>query len=554
MELNKNSIISALEVVFETAKKSKLELAQFDKVRNEIDSINGYFQTQDIESILIAIIINLNNLDYCKVNKMATYVDLTNIKFLTFAHYLIDLHKRSILNSSDSFFQINDAYNFESNLLTFISKNEPIPDTIIKDKKKDFSFHEFLADVDELSDKKDRGILNESHFEHDLIDLLIKYKGIKLIDYIRENVHGVVNYFLFFDTILDAISSCSNDFVTNLQSTVDDCTYRRRETFNYIQSFIEGKTLLNKLDLIEKDKNSFSNRHYVRLTQKSVKMLEEWEGIKLDFKEAKNTKLQYPESIKKVKLLYNEDELFSISKIDKVLTNTSLQKIQTNLANKNLPIGITSLLHGDPGTGKTATVYELARKHKRAVYKVDISESKSMWFGESEKLIKKIFSDYKTMIEQEKRCPILLFNEADALIGKRKENASNSTSSTENAIQNILLEELENFKGILFATTNLLTNLDSAFERRFLFKVKFAKPSLSNAAKIWKLKLPILTNSQAKKLATDFPFSGGEMDNIARKCIMDDVMGNSVGFETIVNYCKTEKWNSSLNKKGIGFN
>ena len=52
------------------------------------------------------------------------------------------------------------------------------------------------------------------------------------------------------------------------------------------------------------------------------------------------------------------------------------------------------MLYGEPGTGKTATVYELARKHKRAVFKVEISETKSMWFGESQKLVKKIFTDY----------------------------------------------------------------------------------------------------------------------------------------------------------------
>ena len=97
----------------------------------------------------------------------------------------------------------------------------------------------------------------------------------------------------------------------------------------------------------------------------------------------------------------------------------------------------------------------------------------------------------------------MLFNEADAIIGKRKSAGSTSTSDTENAIQNILLEELENFDGILFATSNLVDNLDAAFERRFLFKIKFDTPSPENATKIWQFKLPILNKKEAIQLANE---------------------------------------------------
>ncbi len=72
----------------------------------------------------------------------------------------------------------------------------------------------------------------------------------------------------------------------------------------------------------------------------------------------------------------------------------------------------------------------------------------------------------------------LLFNEADGVFGKRKDNPSSNVTQTEIAIQNIILEEMEKLDGILFATTNLTDNLDKAFERRFLFKIRFDKPTL----------------------------------------------------------------------------
>jgi SpoVK/Ycf46/Vps4 family AAA+-type ATPase len=224
-----------------------------------------------------------------------------------------------------------------------------------------------------------------------------------LISFAKKNL-STIEQFVFFDTILDAISYCNNDYNTNLQTTVEECTFKKRDAFEYVQNFLLGKTKLNKLKLVEKDKATFSNRHYIRLTQNALKMLSEWEGITIEFKEDdKNENLIYPDKIKKNKLIYNPSELESITKIDNILSEKALQKLKINLSNKNLPEGITCLLYGEPGTGKTATVYELARKHKRAVFKVEISETKSMWYGESQKLVKKIFTDYYKVKEKEKQ-------------------------------------------------------------------------------------------------------------------------------------------------------
>ena len=359
---------------------------------------------------------------------------------------------------------------------------------------------------------------------------------------------------MFFDTILDAINAGENDFNTGLQSTVDDYYERNRDVFNYINNFLEGKTALTKLDLIEKDSNTFSNRHRIQLTQKAVSMLKEWEGISLEFVEKKDKRLMYPNQIQKRNLFYNSEEALQLEPIKKSLSHTAFTQLQNRLKSKNMNTGITALLYGAPGTGKTESVYQLAKKYNRPVFKVEISETKSMWFGESQKLVKKIFTDYYTFKKTQKICPILLFNEADAIIGKRKSAGSSSVADTENAIQNVLLEELENFDGILFATSNLVANLDSAFERRFLFKVKFENPSIENAAKIWRNKLPLLSAKEALQLASQFSYSGGEMENIARKSLMDEIVfGIKPNFNRILSFCENEKWSVKSNGARIGF-
>jgi SpoVK/Ycf46/Vps4 family AAA+-type ATPase len=96
--------------------------------------------------------------------------------------------------------------------------------------------------------------------------------------------------------------------------------------------------------------------------------------------------------------------------------------------------GFTCLFYGEPGTGKTETVNLIAKETGRDIMQVDISETKSCWFGESEKLIKKIFDKYRAFVEESKVAPILLFNEADAVIGKRKDVTTGNVAQTENII------------------------------------------------------------------------------------------------------------------------
>jgi hypothetical protein len=245
------------------------------------------------------------------------------------------------------------------------------------------------------------------------------------------------------------------------------------------------------------------------------------------------------------RLFYSDEQQRQLSLVEDSIQEENYQKLVSRLEAKGLPKGIAVLLYGAPGTGKTETVMQWAKRTGRDVMHVDISNSKSMWFGESEKIVKKIFSDYRSKCNSSKGLkPILLFNEADAIFSTRqKMTGHNSTvTQTENAIQNIILEEMERLDGILIATTNLQSNLDAAFERRFLFKIHFEKPSLTAKQNIWRDKLPSLDDEQAKRLATAFDFSGGEIDNIVRKVTMQEVVsGNLPGIDEIITLCSNEK-------------
>lgn len=216
--------------------------------------------------------------------------------------------------------------------------------------------------------------------------------------------------------------------------------------------------------------------------------------------------------------------------------------------------GFTCLFYGEPGTGKTETVLQLAKKTGRDIMQVNISEIKSMWVGESEKNIKQIFDSYRHKVEEFKMTPILLFNEADAIIGKRKEGAERAVEKMENTIQNIILQEMETLDGIMIATTNLVQNMDKAFERRFLYKVKFTKPTLEARASIWHEMIPALSEEETRSLALKYDFSGGQIENIARHFTIDSILHGIADnlLETISHHCDNER----LENKGyrtIGF-
>ena len=235
-----------------------------------------------------------------------------------------------------------------------------------------------------------------------------------------------------------------------------------------------------------------------------------------------------------------------------LLTDAKFSATQQRLSEKNLSKGVTVLLHGAPGTGKTEMVKQIARETNRQLMKVEISQSKSMWFGESEKIVKRIFTDYKSFAKDCERVPILLFNEADAIISKRGDVGNSGVDQTENAMQNIILEEMENFEGILIATTNLANNFDKAFERRFLFKIHFQKPDVSIRSKIWKSKLPFLASEDCNILAGQFDFSGGQIDNVLRKNEIHEIIhGEKVTMENLVSFCSEETLVS--NRVKIGF-
>lgn len=327
--------------------------------------------------------------------------------------------------------------------------------------------------------------------------------------------------------------------------------YPKVQSVRMVHMFKAGEHPLQKGRLVECSKQGFFDNSVLTLTDNGKRLF--FGDDALNFMEKTGDRDFFlPEKIVERKLYFEEQVQKQLDSLQMSLDENHFTELRKRLEARGMQKGIAVLCYGPPGTGKTESVMQIARATGRAIYHVDISTTKSCWFGESEKLIKGVFKKYEDICEHSEKRPILLFNEADGIFSKRKDADASNVAQTENTIQNIILEEMERLDGILIATTNMADNLDGAFERRFLFKIKFDTPTLEARKSIWLSKMPTLPEGDARILADAFVFSGGEIDNIVRKAtIMEALNGLEPDLEDLKRLCQEEKMHGKHGR--IGF-
>lgn len=315
-----------------------------------------------------------------------------------------------------------------------------------------------------------------------------------------------------------------------------------------------GKHIFQKKKLIEYDFNDgFEDRSNYRLTARAINRL--LKGFKIKTKDKPvASDVIISKHIMEKELFYDGKTISQVKELEGLLSEENYKNVRERMKSQKMRCGFACVFYGSPGTGKTETALQLARKTGRNILQVNISEVKSCWVGESEKNIKAIFDRYREQVKRTKVTPILLFNEADAVIGKRREGAERAVDKMENSIQNIILQEMETLDGIMIATTNLEQNMDKAFERRFLYKIKFNKPSLEARSSIWKSMIPDLSHDDCTLLASKYDFSGGQIENIARHFAINSVLHGEEKnrIDSLCEYCDGEKFEKKEYRK-IGF-
>ena len=336
-------------------------------------------------------------------------------------------------------------------------------------------------------------------------------------------------------------------FYTNRNSTVelDDIReiFPRREGMRIMGQFRRNEHPLLKQDMLEPAGGALVSENHWCLSHKTA--IELMGEICTTVSANVREDVISAATIGTKALFYPTKTADQISELEGLLSPEKFSCVQESLSAHGMRKGFACLFYGAPGTGKTETVLQLARKTRRNIMKVDMSQLRDKFVGESEKNVKQIFKRYRRICRESDLTPILLLNEADALLSTRMTNIKHSTDQMENTMQNIILQEMEDLDGILIATTNLTQNLDAAFDRRFLYKVEFQKPTSEESRHIWQAMLPSLDDENARALASKYDFSGGQIENIARKQLVNNILHGTedLDMSLIKSACDQERLN-----------
>jgi hypothetical protein len=230
----------------------------------------------------------------------------------------------------------------------------------------------------------------------------------------------------------------------------------------------------------------------------------------------------HPDEIKTKALFYNKKATDDVMLLREILKPANIKTFKQTMDKSGGCAGISVLLHGGPGTGKTELAKQLAKSTGRSLLMFEVSQQRSKFFGESEKRIKEIFDFYSEVVSLKKRAPILFFNEADSVFQNRQSGSSN-TAATENAVQTILLNELEKLEGILICTTNRAFAFDEAFNRRFLMHIELEAPEKEVRVKLLKHYFPLLMQTECEKIAEKYLFTAAELTNINKMICLQSI-------------------------------
>jgi len=539
------SLLMAMDRVAEGSDESKLNEQFFLQFSPEIGLLSDAFGITERQAVLLSVSLQRGpyRVDF---GDFARHFDMTNIQALAFAGDIDVLVRKHLLRYRDA--KEKDSFDVPRQVINCLKRNEAYKQPEMSGLDGFQLFEKMDSMFDDLM--RDEAITAQELY-HELKEIMRLNPDINFVKELNSlNIKHHDDWLLLAWMCCRVVLHDDNNFRFNefdeIFSSISD--YR-----SACVDLRTGNHVLMKSNLVEhKIEDGLANTQRVGITDHVKHTL--LSEFKLCAESENVSNLLLHSSLQAKTLFYSSKMEERVHEIESLLSPKKYDEIVQRLKKSGLRQGFACLFYGAAGTGKTETVYQLARHTGRDIMLVDVPQIKSKWVGDSEKNIKAVFDRYNEAVKRSKQAPILLFNEADAIFGVRKSGAQNSVDKMENAIQNIILQEMENLEGILIATTNLECNLDNAFERRFLYKLHFDRPDTNVRAKIWRSMIKGLRQDDARTLAERYELSGGQIENVARKHTINHILfGNRTKLvDALSSYCDSERLEPSQSSR-VGF-
>ncbi len=542
----KMDLLAAIEQIVDKAKGTGLSAEFFRKADRYIRYVSEVMELTKEQSVMLALFVDNSCDTDITISSFGEYLGCRTSRLLRYMNDIDVLEKRELIRGRHSHDEV--TYRVPVELIEALKRNE-------KYVPKDYTgltCVELFGELANIFDMRENKELRYGDMVKKIDDLFCCNSNLEYVQKVKS--YG------FSERTRMLLILFSHLFVNNSDDNVGwhdlEFMHDGRATWISVKNRLSsGNHPLLEANIIENNNDGgFGDRNSFRMTNKAKNELFGELNLTSMNKRSKRGDIVRYENIVPKALFYNEKNKAQVEELASLLDDEKYNQIRSRMKDAGFRCAFTCLLYGAPGTGKTETALQLARQTGRDIMQVNISQIKSMWVGESEKNIKQVFDNYRAMVNDSQTTPILLFNEADAIIGKRQEGTLRSVDKMENSIQNIILQEMEMLDGILIATTNLAQNMDKAFERRFLYKIKFDKPTVEARTSMWREMIPVLNEEESRILAGKFDFSGGQIENIARHYTIGKILhGDSEDVvNTLSTYCESEKLESN-DKLRIGF-
>jgi ATP-dependent 26S proteasome regulatory subunit len=538
------TLLEAMEHVAELSRNSRMSNDFYVKALTDIKFISESYGITLRQAVLFCVCMEQgpHRVDY---NDIAQHLDVSKMRALSYAADIDALVRRRLLRFRDV--KDEDDFDVPTVVIRKLKHNEvyQLPKRTELDCAGVF---EFLCEW--FKDLSDDAIGSEELIE----EIQQLFKDNAQVDFVKqmEGLHLCGGDLLLLSLFCHLWVNENDDEINFCQ--MENCFSKKQSFTNAKINLCNGSHELMRKNLIEHCCiDGVADVDHFKLTESAKRNL--LAELTLATTEEKVVGVLNPDQLTPKTLFFTESVDKQVSELKGFFDVERYKAIRERMQQRGFRQGFACLFYGGPGTGKTETVYQLSRETGRALMVVDVPSIRSKWVGETEQNVKAVFDRYRELVKRSTLAPILLFNEADALIGTRKVGAQNAVDKMENTMQNIILQEMEDLDGIMIATTNLTENLDPAFERRFLYKIMFEKPDAAVRQKIWQQMIPELKDSDASVLASQYDFSGGQIENVARKHAINSILyGNDSEMLPILeDYCCCEQLNNNVTRKRIGF-
>ncbi len=541
------TLLQAIERVVELSKDSQLSDDFMQQASPEIGLISDSYGISDVQAVLFCVCMERGprRVDY---DDLASHLDLSKIRILRYASDIDALVHRRLLRYRDA--KEEDDFDVPVPVIRSLKHNEvyQLPKRTGLDCAELFELLRGWFDDLNSSAVTPRDLWDEIHA------LFEDNKQVSFARLMLEMPYSSESKMLFTLFCHLLVNEDDNDVRFGQMEDAFDNQAR----FNRVRGLLRsGEHELIQANLIEhRCEDGIADPTRYRMTEHAKRTL--LAEMNVATPSEKVADVLRAQDLTEKPMFYTRQNEKQVAELSSFFQDEQYRQIRERMQQRGFRNGFACLFYGGPGTGKTETVYQLARQTGRDIMVVDVPKIKSKWVGDSEKNIKALFDRYRELVSRagdEKPAPILLFNEADAIIGIRKEGARSAVDKMENSIQNIILQEMETLDGIMIATTNLADNLDTAFERRFLYKIKFDKPDAAVRAKIWQAMVPELSETDSIALAESYELSGGQIENVARKHAINSILhGDTADLLPVLrDYCNSERLCTKREARRVGF-